>query len=1057
MPIRPRSLARALVRRATQFPPTRPMAERVVAGRRRDLLVASGIVDRQFYGAQLERVFDDDASAVEHYLAIGHENGLSLTPLYQESWYREATGNDQGPRFLSLFFGDEPLAATSPLFDAVVFAEERRRRGLAVPTSTREALAAFLDGADEDTVLPTPDETLGTLTWGAARRIAIRDATVRSSRRRRLDEAIHVVDWDAERAEHERRRLEGTAPDALVSVVMPVRDREDLVLTAIASVQAQSHERWELIVVDDGSTDGTLEVLRGAAAADDRIVVVAQPPRGVCAARNTAVDRARGRYLAFLDSDNRWTPWYLGTVLAALDGSSERAAYAAAEFERDDGSSFTLSGAGTREDLFRFGNFIDLNTFMAETSLVREVGGFDEKLRRWVDFDLFIRVLERTDPLPVHVIGAHYDFTDRVGRISTNESSGWDDVVRQKYLIDWSDLDERLGAREPGLVSILLQGDADWRTAHRQVCSILAAAEAIPTEVVVVGNGAGEDPADPLMTLFAGDARITYLPRFSKPNRALGTNLALAASRGEFLCLLDMDTRVERGWLAPLLETMTDAEVLGVQPIHLSEDGRIASAGSVFGGPRLLPWTMLAGHPIEDAGQSVDLHAGAISAAAMVLRAQDLIAVRGFDPRFVEVFADTDCCLRLSAQRAGRFAVDPRSVAVVGGRGVGPEQAQEDCRTMLERWRGTMPDDARARYQAYGLQFDGVRTDEVLPLPAVATTVPEYSRASSLVVGGPHDGRVVLRWAVKSAAPSGVAGDTWGDTAFAGDLADALRSLDQLAVVDRRERHRNAIDHLEDVVVVLRGLDLVAPNPGAVNILWVISHPELVTDAELHAFDLVYAASASWAAQATARTGVTVRTLLQATPAHRFRPAEGAGVRRDPRPLFIGSTRGVYRPIVRSAVEGGLSPRVIGPGWEQFIDAGLIEAQRIDRDGTAAAYRSAGVVLNDHWDSMARAGFVSNRLFDAVASGARVVSDRVAGLTELFEGAVIAADTPEELRRSISDPSRFPSDDEMGRIADRVRREHSFDARASVLLDDVAAWSALNRDRLPHRRPRLGD
>ena len=95
-------------------------------------------------------------------------------------------------------------------------------------------------------------------------------------------------------------------------------------------------------------------------------------------------------------------------------------------------------------------------------------------------------------------------------------------------------------------------------------------------------------------------------------------------------------------------------------------------------------------------------------------------------------------------------------------------------------------------------------------------------------------------------------------------------------------------------------------------------------------------------------------------------------------------------------------------------------------------------MLADHHGDMAEEGFLANRLFDAVASGARVVSDPVAG-TELFEGAVQAYASIEELGLlcSAAGRDRFPDDTGLAAIADRVAGAHSFDARAAQLLADV--------------------
>ena len=116
----------------------------------------------------------------------------------------------------------------------------------------------------------------------------------------------------------------------------------------------------------------------------------------------------------------------------------------------------------------------------------------------------------------------------------------------------------------------------------------------------------------------------------------------------------------------------------------------------------------------------------------------------------------------------------------------------------------------------------------------------------------------------------------------------------------------------------------------------------------------------------------------------------------------------------------------------------MVRGRSIPNDQLAAAYRSAGVVLNDHHDDMRADGFVSNRLFDAVASGARVITDEVAGLAELFGPAVQVYETPDDLARlaTLADSDSVFGDDATRRAAaDRVRTEHSFAARAARLVE----------------------
>ena len=177
--------------------------------------------------------------------------------------------------------------------------------------------------------------------------------------------------------------------------------------------------------------------------------------------------------------------------------------------------------------------------------------------------------------------------------------------------------------------------------------------------------------------------------------------------------------------------------------------------------------------------------------------------------------------------------------------------------------------------------------------------------------------------------------------------------------------------------------------------------------------------------------------LLQATDPQRFHPGVAAPDTGEA-VLFVGNSRNVFRPVVRDLLEAGVDVAIYGDKWERFLGPGRVRGRFVPNERLAAAYRSAGVVLNDHWDDMRAEGFYSNRLFDAAACGARVVSDHLPGLEEVFGGlARTFADADELVRIVRAAPEGFPDDVQRVALAAAVAREHSFDARAATLLDEA--------------------
>jgi glycosyltransferase involved in cell wall biosynthesis len=107
---------------------------------------------------------------------------------------------------------------------------------------------------------------------------------------------------------------------AAVSIILPTFNRADVIRRAVDSVLAQTFADWELLVIDDGSTDHTADVIDGI---DSRVRLIRQKNAGVYAARNTGLTHARGRFITFLDSDDAWLPHYLAITTGFLNRSPD--------------------------------------------------------------------------------------------------------------------------------------------------------------------------------------------------------------------------------------------------------------------------------------------------------------------------------------------------------------------------------------------------------------------------------------------------------------------------------------------------------------------------------------------------------------------------------------------------------------------------------------------------------------------------------------------------------------------------------------------------------------
>ena len=194
---------------------------------------------------------------------------------------------------------------------------------------------------------------------------------------------------------------------------MPTFNRGRLVTDAIASVQAQHFQDWELIVVDDGSDDMTaIEV--APLLADSRIRYVRQKSAGVSAARNHGIRLARGDLIAYLDSDNVWYPGFLSAAVDVLatDPSTDFVYGALVTDAHPNHGERVLWHPFDRQRLMSI-NYIDTSVIVHRKSLVEQYGGWDEQLNRMVDWDIALRYTEHRPAYRLPTLAARYRVCDR--------------------------------------------------------------------------------------------------------------------------------------------------------------------------------------------------------------------------------------------------------------------------------------------------------------------------------------------------------------------------------------------------------------------------------------------------------------------------------------------------------------------------------------------------------------------------------------------------------------------------------------------------------------------
>lgn len=182
-----------------------------------------------------------------------------------------------------------------------------------------------------------------------------------------------------------------------ISVVIPAYNAERTILETIKSVQQQTFSDWEIIVINDGSTDRTIELLQSIS--DERLKIFSYENGGVATARNRGISRACGEFIAFLDADDLWTPDKLELQLTALKQHPEAGVAYSWTYYFIDGQEETLYPG---KQFFFEGNVYPqllVENFLAHGSnplirktVIESVGEFDSTFPHCADWDFYLRL-----------------------------------------------------------------------------------------------------------------------------------------------------------------------------------------------------------------------------------------------------------------------------------------------------------------------------------------------------------------------------------------------------------------------------------------------------------------------------------------------------------------------------------------------------------------------------------------------------------------------------------------------------------------------------------------
>ena len=203
--------------------------------------------------------------------------------------------------------------------------------------------------------------------------------------------------------------------EPLVSVIIPVFNGERFLRETVASVLTQTINSLEVVVVDDGSTDGTPAIIEELAKSDTRVASLVQKNAGVSAARNLGYKHATGKYLAFLDADDIWMPDNLEQKIKKLESADFGLVHA--DVQSIDESGKIIQGEimkGCEGDLlnglleWKRTQIPGPSSVLVKREVLEKIGLFDERLSTSADQDFFIRVAAQFKVGRVNRIASQY-------------------------------------------------------------------------------------------------------------------------------------------------------------------------------------------------------------------------------------------------------------------------------------------------------------------------------------------------------------------------------------------------------------------------------------------------------------------------------------------------------------------------------------------------------------------------------------------------------------------------------------------------------------------------
>jgi glycosyltransferase involved in cell wall biosynthesis len=547
-------------------------------------------------------------------------------------------------------------------------------------------------------------EKLAKTVWKKIRRPAReRRRSVAPSEYQEWFERHRATAHDLERMRNESRAF---ASKPLISVITPVFDTPVQRLEeAIESVLAQAYENWELVLIDDGSSDADLlRALPLLAARDRRITLKSLGKHeGISAAMNHGLALARGEWVAFLDHDDVIEPDAVFQIVKLLQTHPDAdLIYSDEDKLGEDGVEAPLFKPDWSPDFFLSYNYVGHLTAVRRDT-VQRAGGFRSQFDSAQDYDLFFRVIEQTKRIH-HIprVLYHWRRSESSSSISVRQKPeqleasrlAIEDHLKRRgesahVAVDWRThaFCVRRGLLEAKKISVIVLTCHGMELLERCIESLTNRTSYPNYEIVIVND-------DEFHGASAFSSHFPYRTvRFSgEANDSALKNFAVNQTNDPWILFLGEGIEpIEPDWVTMMAEHVQRPEVGAVGARLLNPNATVEQAGMVVGVKKTAQ-PAFHGFPAEHSGANRQLqvtrNCSAVSSACMLTRREVFQQAGGFDESLEGALADVDLCLKM--RRAGYLIVYTPFAKLCWHRAPSDQIDMKGEAIMRERWAGVL-------------------------------------------------------------------------------------------------------------------------------------------------------------------------------------------------------------------------------------------------------------------------------------------------------------------------------------------------------------------------------